>query len=226
MCVHCEIPSSQKDAFYNENPELAKARDKGDVLYSQINIVGDTGCGKTSLIEAYQADKFPSITSVSRYACYKLTKINDIPAEVILYDTIGLEDYNDVQTRSLMLMFSEITILCYSVGSLESFENISSQWWPEIKASQARLRKPHILVGLKKDLRILNSSKAGENPECVMTEKGKALAKLIGAMAFIDCSSVTKEGIDKVFETAINIIYKEQRKPEKTKLWKSLCCWN
>ena len=195
-------------------------------MHSQINIVGDTGCGKTSLIQAYQAGKFPSITSVSRYAYYKLTKIKNIPAEVILYDTIGLEDYNDIQRRSLMFMFSEITILCYSVGSLESFENISSQWWPEVEASHARLKKPHILVGLKKDLRILYSSKEDENLECVTTAKGKELAKLIGAMAFIECSSVTNEGIDKVFETAINMIYKEQGKPEKNKLWKSLCCWN
>ena len=194
-------------------------------MYPQINIVGDAGCGKTSLIDAYQAKKFPSITSVSRYARYKLMRINNIPAEVVFYDTIGLEDLDDVQRRRLMFMFSEISILCYSVDSRESFEKISSQWWPEVKASQTK--KPYMLVGLKKDL-CSSKQDPKDKSECVTASEGKALAKSIGAASFLECSSVTNEGINKVFETAINKVYEQWRKNIKviSHAWKCLCCWN
>lgn len=230
MCVYCEIPSSHKEVFYNENPEVKKSKDNGDILYLQINIVGDAGCGRTSLIDAYQADEFPSITSVSRYARYKLMKIANMPVEMIFYDTVGLEDFDDVQRRSLMFRFSEISILCYSVDSRQSFENISSQWWPEVKAVKASpTKKPYMLVGLKKDLSSTKLDCNGKS-ECVTTNEGKALAKSIGAVSFVECSSVTNEGINEVFEMAINKHYEEWRKKfginNIAQVWKCLCCWN
>ena len=195
-----------------------------------VNIVGDRGCGKTSLIDAYQPDRFPPITSVSRYACYKLTKIKEIAVELIIYDMTNLEDYDDVQRRSLMFMFSEISVLCYSVDSQESFENISKQWWPEVKASKTT--KPYILLGLKNDLRSADENSIKQSG-CVTTKEGKDLAKSVGAFSFIECSSIANEGVNEVFETAINKQYQENggkretdSKVNSVPSWKYLCCWN
>ena len=192
-----------------------------------MNIVGDRGCGKTSLIDAYQPESFAPITSVSRYARFKLTKIKRILVEMIIYDASNLADYDDVKTRSLMFMFSEISVLCYSVDSRESFENISNKWWPEIKASKTT--KPYILVGLKNDLRSTDQSGKKES-DCITTKEGKALAKSIGAFSFIECSSVANKGVNEVFETAIHRHYQENCGANSASkyetIWKYLCCWN
>ena len=199
-------------------------------MYLQINIVGERGCGKTSLIDAYQPSTFPSVTSVSQYARYKLTKVKNIPVQAVLYDRIGLEDPDDVKTRSLMFMFSEITVLCYSIDSRESFEKISYQWWPELESSQAKLKKPFMLVGLKKDLRSTNQDPMNKKSEHVQVtnKEGKALAKSIGAMSFVECSAVTKEGVFEVFDAAINKQYEEsgKSKVDIRNSWKYLCCCN
>lgn len=207
---------------------MQEAKDNGRILYLQFNIIGDEGCGKTSLINAYAAKNFTSVFSVSRYARYKLTKINNIPVEMVLNDFIGLEDFDDTD-RSLLLMFSNINILCYSVDSRESFNNISNKWWPEIKGK--RITKPHILVGLKKDCRTFSAEQDGNAQlQHVTSQEGKAVAKSIGAVHFLECSSVNNEGISSVFETAMTKCYEEiygKLKKNNDKAWKSLlCCWN
>jgi len=48
-------------------------------------------------------------------------------------------------------------LLCYSISSRTSFENVKSKWWPEIRHFSANV--PVVLVGTKLDLRIPNSEK-------------------------------------------------------------------
>ena len=64
---------------------------------------------------------------------------------------------------------------------------------------------PIILVGNKKDLR--NDPKtieelASKKQEPVKIEEGHAMAETINALAYLECSAKTKEGMKEVLETA------------------------
>lgn len=64
---------------------------------------------------------------------------------------------------------------------------------------------PVILVGLKKDLRddpIAAEEMRKKSLRFISTKEGQDTAALIGAKRFLECSSLTGEGVDDVFEAA------------------------
>ena len=51
--------------------------------------------------------------------------------------------------------------------------------------------------------------------EPVRQESGKAMAKIIGAFAYLECSAKNNEGVTEVFETATRAAFKSHRsRPE------------
>ena len=59
------------------------------------------------------------------------------------------EDYD--RLRPLSYPQTDVFLVCFSISSPTSFENIRSKWWPEIQ--QHAPGCPFILVGTKGDLR-------------------------------------------------------------------------
>ena len=66
-----------------------------------------------------------------------------------LWDTAGQEDYD--RLRPLSYPQTDIFMMCFSIISRTSFENIKSKWWPEV--SHHCPGAPIVLVGTKSDLR-------------------------------------------------------------------------
>lgn len=58
----------------------------------------------------------------------------------------------------------------------------------------------------KKDLR------AGGGNKCVRTGEGEQMAQRIGAVAYVECSALTKEGVRNVFEIATRASLSRRRK--------------
>ena len=97
------------------------------------------------------------------------------------------------------------SFFCASVhiSSPTSLEDISERWIDEVKKFCPNI--PIILVGIKKDLR--NDPKtieelASKKQEPVKIEEGHAMAETINALAYLECSAKTKEGMKEVLETA------------------------
>jgi Rho family, other len=121
--------------------------------------------------------------------------------QLALWDTAGQEDYE--RLRPLAYAKAHVILIGYSVDSPDSFENVKAKW-----AEEARDRCPGvpiILVGLKKDLR--------EDPEAIeemrkrsqrfiTAREGLEMREMIGARKHLECSSLTGEGVDDVFEAA------------------------
>lgn len=64
---------------------------------------------------------------------------------------------------------------------------------------------PIILVGLKKDLRddpVAIEEMRKKSLRFVTTHDGEAVAREIGAKRYLECSSLSGEGVDDVFEAA------------------------
>jgi Ras-related C3 botulinum toxin substrate 1 len=92
-------------------------------------------------------------------------------------------------------------LVCFSVASPSSFENVVSKWYPEIKHHCPDA--PMILVGTKIDLRedkeTLNVlSEQGLSP--IKREQGQKLANKIRAVKYLECSALTQRGLKLVSE--------------------------
>lgn len=64
---------------------------------------------------------------------------------------------------------------------------------------------PIILVGLKKDLRgdpVAMEEMRKRSQHFVTEAQGEAVAKEVGARKYLECSSLSGEGVDDVFEAA------------------------
>lgn len=75
--------------------------------------------------------------------------VDGVQVSLGLWDTAGQEDYD--RLRPLSYPQTDVFLICFSVASPSSFENVTSKWYPEIKHHCPDA--PIILVG--KFLRVL-----------------------------------------------------------------------
>lgn len=69
--------------------------------------------------------------------------VDGISVSLGLWDTAGQEDYD--RLRPLSYPQTDVFLICFSVASPSSFENVTSKWYPEIKHHCPDA--PMILVG-------------------------------------------------------------------------------
>uniref|UniRef100_A0A3B3UCA4 Rho-related GTP-binding protein RhoC-like n=1 Tax=Poecilia latipinna TaxID=48699 RepID=A0A3B3UCA4_9TELE len=116
----------------------------------KLVIVGDGACGKTCLLIVFCKDQFPEVYVPTVFENYIADiEIDGKQVELALWDTAGQEDYD--RLRPLSYPDTDVILMCYSIDSPDSLENISEKWTPEVKHFCPNV--PIILVGNKKDLR-------------------------------------------------------------------------
>lgn len=118
--------------------------------------------------------------------------------------SIGQEDYD--RLRPLSYPNTDVFIVCFSVVSPTSFDNIQEKWISEIRSHCPDT--PAILVGTQSDLRndrdtLDQLAKFRLSP--VKTEAGVRLAKTVGAVKYMECSALTQDGLKDVFDEAIMV---------------------
>ncbi|KAJ6829550.1 putative rac-like GTP-binding protein 5 [Iris pallida] len=198
--------------------------------------VGDGAVGKTCMLISYTSNTFPTD--------YVPTVFDNFSANVVvdgstvnlgLWDTAGKcsltlssltvvsaiyfictgqEDYN--RLRPLSYRGADVFLLAFSLISKASYENVSKKWIPELRHYAPGV--PIILVGTKLDLRD-DKQFFVDHPGAVpiTTAQGEELKKLIGAPAYIECSSKTQQNVKGVFDAAIKVVLQppKQKKAKK-----------
>lgn len=166
-------------------------------------VVGDGAVGKTCLLISYTTNKFPSEYVPTVFDNYAVTvMVNGEPYTLGLFDTAGQEDYD--RLRPLSYPQTDVFLVCFSVVSAPSFENVREKWVPEIKHHCPKT--PFLLVGTQADRRddqelVEKLARARQKP--VTVEVGEKHARELGAVKYVECSALTQKGLKNVFDEAI-----------------------
>ncbi|KAG7199760.1 hypothetical protein KM043_000428 [Ampulex compressa] len=202
--------------FGNAHASLLKRRGFSSRFMAAIRkklvIVGDGACGKTCLLIVFSKDQFPEVYVPTVFENYVADiEVDSKQVELALWDTAGQEDYD--RLRPLSYPDTDVILMCFSIDSPDSLENIPEKWTPEVKHFCPNV--PIILVGNKKDLRndpntIKELGKMKQEP--VKPEEGRAMAEKINAFAYLECSAKSKEGVREVFETATRAALQVKKK--------------
>jgi len=173
-------------------------------------VVGDPSVGKTCMLISYTTNSFPGEYVPTVFDNYTANAIVEgHPINLGLWDTAGSKEYDTL--RPLSYPGTDVFIICFSLCSPETFENVKSKWHPEIV--QYNPKTPFILVGTKLDLRdnpdmIQNLKSNGLEP--ISGELGDKLAKEIGASKFLECSALSQRNLPQVFEEAVKTVFLDQ----------------
>ena len=170
--------------------------------------------------------------------------VDSKPVNLGLWDTAGQEDYD--RLRPLSYPQTDVFLLCFSITSPASLDNIRSKWHPEINHHAPGV--PFLLVGTKMDLR--------EDPDTVTRLQQKRLAPVtpqdgqglatvrrratgaagarvaltrvilplaprasqeLGAYKYLECSALTQAGLKDVFDEACRCVLAHATQKSKKK---------
>ncbi|RVE70897.1 hypothetical protein OJAV_G00068580 [Oryzias javanicus] len=183
--------------------QLLTAAESTEMQTIKCVVVGDGAVGKTCLLISYTTNKFPSEYVPTVFDNYAVTvMIGGEPYTLGLFDTAGQEDYD--RLRPLSYPQTDVFLVCFSVVSPSSFENVKEKWVPEI--THHCPKTPFLLVGTQIDLRDDPSTveKLAKNKQKPITpETAEKLARDLKAVKYVECSALTQKGLKNVFDEAI-----------------------
>jgi small GTP-binding protein len=179
-------------------------------------VVGDGAVGKTCLLISYTTNAFPGEYIPTVFDNYSANVMVDgRPVNLGLWDTAGQEDYD--RLRPLSYPQTDVFLVCFSVISPSSYENVKSKWFPEIQHHAPGV--PFLLVGTKIDLRDDDDQiqrLKEKNLEPISEAKGRQMATQLGAVQYLECSALTQKGLKNVFDEAIRSVLTGKAKSKKS----------
>lgn len=164
----------------------------------RLLMVGDSACGKTSLVLRFDQNVFSTkfVTTIGVDYRDKMIKIEGTPMRLQLWDTAGQERF-----RSLTSNFfgrADGFILTYDISNRPSFDHVIG-WMRDIK-TRAPPECDIVLCGNKCDL---------DNDRVVQYDEGKQLADEYGVQ-FFETSALTGHDVEPMF-TALATTIKRKR---------------
>ncbi|KAI1821978.1 P-loop containing nucleoside triphosphate hydrolase protein [Xylaria intraflava] len=168
--------------------------------------VGDAECGKSSALLRFYRDTFTLDYRPTQYELFhKVVAVDGQDIDVEIWDTAG--DVALEQLARLTYLAWDCVFLCFSVSSPRSFNSARSQWISQIR--RYTRGAPLILVGTKTDLRVGPSLWSPLYPDLdtrITATEGAMTATVIGATKYVECSALTGQGIEGIFEEGVRVV--------------------
>ncbi|EGC30174.1 hypothetical protein DICPUDRAFT_50894 [Dictyostelium purpureum] len=160
----------------------------------KLVVVGDGAVGKSCLLIAYTTNAFPGEYVPTVFDNYSANvMISGKPYNLGLWDTAGQEDYD--RLRPLSYPQTDVFLICFSIISRASFQNVKSKWFLEISHHAPHI--PIVLVGTKCDLR-------GSGKPEISNAEAQLLVRELGFSCYVETSALTQTGLSQCFQMAIN----------------------
>lgn len=115
-------------------------------------------------------------------------------------------------------------MLCYSVDSKDSLENVESKWVGEIADNCPGVKL--VLVALKCDLREAaddddenqqQQQQQEEKAPMIGYEQGLEVARRINALRYLECSAMRNRGVNEAFTEAARVALSVKKEREESK---------
>ena len=172
----------------------------------KIVAVGDVGVGKTTLLYAMNEDMFVGghggkVSPIGGNGKIVMTP-DGKAVNIRLWDTQSQEEYD--RLRPLNYPATDVFLVCFSTVVPKSLERVSEKFIPEIIHHCPGT--PFLLVGTQLDLkedRATIDKLASKNQAPISSGVGLETAKQVGAAQYLECSSLTLEGVKNVIHQAI-----------------------
>jgi len=200
---------------------LPRTLEKATMTIKRINclVVGDWGTGKRSLVQTYTEKTFPEYVSCLPQSNPVSLTVQEQPCQL---DLATIDDSSD--HRSLCYASTDVFLICFSVVSATSAENVKEKWVHEIQHHCPGT--PFLLVGTQTDLtEDWGTSErlacAGQTPTSL--EMGAYMASEIGAAKYFECSAKKRKGLEEIFEAAAMLAMTKPRPWYKRRREKNPC---
>lgn len=174
-----------------ESQSLSQSEENSVYKYIfKIILIGDSGTGKTSLINRYINNKFDS-----KYQCTigvdflmkKITLEDQTPIKLQIWDTAGMEKYK--QITSTYYRGAQGAIVVFDLTSQSSFDSVG-KWVDDFCAiSNPKYHQTIYIVGNKSDLQ----------KERVVSQEDIDTYCSLNNFKYIEASARTGHGVQKLF---------------------------
>ncbi|KAF5918057.1 hypothetical protein HPG69_015938 [Diceros bicornis minor] len=201
-CSHGRQRVQDKDSETRSRP-LPPQDQTGSSGRCKIVVVGDAECGKTALLQVFAKDAYPGSYVPTVFENYTASfEIDKRRIELNMWDTSGSSYYDNV--RPLAYPDSDAVLICFDISRPETLDSVLKKWQGETQEFCPNAKV--VLVGCKLDMRtdlatLRELSKQRLIP--VTHEQGTVLAKQVGAVSYVECSSRSSErSVRDVFHVA------------------------
>merc|ERR1712168_5941 len=175
-------------------------------------IVGNDGIGKTSLFIRHYA-RFFSPDHRHPTLIDEGPKTVMVNGEPVLMEVLDMEEeYMDDDLLGYVMRprsypGTDVFLICFSMDRPDSYEDVYFKWYPEVQKYCPNT--PIVVVGLSRDccndksvISELRTDDPGDPCAPLTSADGWRLAKDIGAVKYVECTSFNQETVDNVFREA------------------------
>ena len=200
-----EKNDKDKNGEAKEEVVKEKGEEDGEFYLYKVVLVGESGVGKTSIINRYVMDKFANefFPTTIRSSFQKKLNVGNKNLNFTIWDTCGQEQY-----RSMTKDFYRNAVICllvYDITNQKSFQEVKAFWFDDAIKNRGK----EIIFGLAGNKSDLQEKKVSDEEASDWAQANNVIFGLT--------SAAESRGIDDLFKRlASKLIETEKKeKPEK-----------